>query len=114
MQRTDCPFKVLQHINDNAYKVDLPKNYGVSATFNVADLSLYEEDDYLYDLRSNPIKQGEDARNQPSMSRTSPPCQGSESNQVQVQGISQILQVQMELVAGFTPAHVPGIIFIVS
>ncbi|KAL6210514.1 hypothetical protein ACLB2K_015746 [Fragaria x ananassa] len=44
--RADGPFKVIQCINDNAYKIDLPGNYGVQATFNVADLSLYCEDDY--------------------------------------------------------------------
>lgn len=37
----DDPFKVLQRVGDNAYKIELPGNYGVSATFNVADLSPY-------------------------------------------------------------------------
>jgi hypothetical protein len=31
-------------INDNAYKVDLPGEYNVSGTFNVADLSPYITD----------------------------------------------------------------------
>jgi len=50
---------VLERINDNAYKVDLPSEYGVSATFNVTDLSPYSEDDYLEDLRANSLPQGE-------------------------------------------------------
>jgi hypothetical protein len=39
--RTDGPFRVLERINDNAYKVDLSGEYNVSGTFNVADLSPY-------------------------------------------------------------------------
>jgi len=39
MPRADDPFEILERINDNAYKVDLPGDYGASATFNVADLS---------------------------------------------------------------------------
>jgi len=47
MPRADSPFEVLERINDNAYKVDLPGEYGLSTTFNVTDLSPYVEDDYL-------------------------------------------------------------------
>jgi len=50
MPRQDSPFEVLEMITDNAYKVDLLGDYGVSAMFNIADLSLYLEDNYLSNL----------------------------------------------------------------
>jgi len=53
MPRADGPFEVLEKINDNASKVDLLGEYGVSCTFNVANLSPYFEDDHLENLRSN-------------------------------------------------------------
>lgn len=37
--RSDGPFRIMEKVNNNAYKVELPGDYGVSATFNVADLS---------------------------------------------------------------------------
>jgi hypothetical protein len=47
-------FQVLERINDNAYKVDLLGEYGVSATFNVVDLTLF---DIGFDLRLNPFEE---------------------------------------------------------
>ena len=38
--RGDGPFQVLEIINDNAYKLDLPGKYNISATFNISDLFL--------------------------------------------------------------------------
>ena len=46
MSRADGPFKIIEIINDNAYKIDLPIDFGVSPTFNISDLKPYfvEED----------------------------------------------------------------------
>ena len=50
---------MLERINDNAYKLDLPGEYNVSATFNVNDLSPFDVGD---DLRTNPFQEeGNDA-----------------------------------------------------
>ena len=52
--RRDGPFQVLERINDNAYKIDLPSHYSnVSATFNVADLTLFD----VGDSRTNPFQE---------------------------------------------------------
>jgi len=54
MPRLDRPFEIREKIGPNAYKVDLPSDYGVSATFNVADLSPYhDEDEEILSLWSN-------------------------------------------------------------
>ncbi|KAI0520503.1 hypothetical protein KFK09_007979 [Dendrobium nobile] len=45
--RADGPFRIKKKINDNAYQLDLPGDYQVSATFNVVDLSpFYEEETF--------------------------------------------------------------------
>jgi len=59
MPRVDGPFEVLERINNNAYKINLPRAYGVSTTFNVADLSPYLVDDTLENLRANSSQQRE-------------------------------------------------------
>ena len=48
LPRGDGHFQVLECINDNAYKLDLPSEYNVSATFNVT---------YLSPLRKNPFQE---------------------------------------------------------
>jgi hypothetical protein len=39
--RGDDPFQVLERINDNAYKINIPSEYGVNAPFNVFFILLY-------------------------------------------------------------------------
>ena len=49
-------FQVVERINDNAYKLDLPGEYGVSASFNVSDLSPFEFLDSL-NSRTSPFEE---------------------------------------------------------
>ena len=60
MPRADGPFKVLEKINDTANKLELPADFGVSPTFNIADLKPYlgEEDELL--SRTTSFQEGED------------------------------------------------------
>ncbi|GKD51059.1 transposon ty3-I gag-pol polyprotein, partial [Tanacetum coccineum] len=63
--RADGPFRILKKINDNAYKVELPGHYGVSDTFNVADLSSYTPNaDFDDDSGSSRFLEGEDDTDQ--------------------------------------------------
>ncbi|PHU03633.1 ABC transporter B family member 4 [Capsicum chinense] len=68
MPRGDGPFQVLERINDNAYKIDLPPEYQVHNTFNVCDLSRVEtvEDGNDPNLRTNSLQDGEDDTGIPS------------------------------------------------
>ena len=62
--RADGPFRVLEKLNDNAYRIELPDHYGVHPAFNVADLTPFLAGDglldQLADSGSNPFYGGED------------------------------------------------------
>jgi hypothetical protein len=60
MSRVAGPFKILAKINDNAYKLELSLEFGVSPSFNILDLRPYlgEEDEIL--SRTMPMQKGED------------------------------------------------------
>jgi hypothetical protein len=60
MSHADGPFKILEKINDDAYKLKLVPEFGVSLTFNISDLwpQLGEEDEVL--SRTTSIQEGED------------------------------------------------------
>ena len=60
MPRAAGPFKVLTKINDNACILDLPAEFGVSTSFNVADLKPYAGEDEELPLRTTSVQEGED------------------------------------------------------
>jgi len=61
MAKGDGPYKVVQKVGENTYKIELPGDMQISPTFNVRDLTPYIEDDEEHneDLRANPL-QGEE------------------------------------------------------
>jgi hypothetical protein len=74
MPRTDGRFRVLEKINDNAYKLELPADFGtVSPTFNIADLKPYfgEEDEIA--SRTTSIQEGEHDEDIPSIDTPAAP-----------------------------------------
>ena len=72
MPRAEGPFRIIGQLNDNAYKVDLLGDYGVFATFDVANLSPYLDDNYLENLRPNSSSRGENDVGQSLLASTSP------------------------------------------
>jgi hypothetical protein len=54
MSHATGPFKILAKISDNAYKLELPHEFGVSPSFNISDLRPYlgEEDEMLSRMMS--------------------------------------------------------------
>jgi hypothetical protein len=60
ISRADGPFKILEKINDNAYKHELPPEFGVSPTFNISDLRPYLGEEDEVPSRITSIQEGED------------------------------------------------------
>ena len=60
MPCADGPFKIVEKINDNAYKLELPPEFGVSPTFNISDLKPYLGEEDELESRTTSIQDGED------------------------------------------------------
>jgi hypothetical protein len=60
MSRVASPFKILGKINDNAYKLELPPEFGVSPSFNISDLRPYLAEEDEVPLRMTSMQEGED------------------------------------------------------
>jgi hypothetical protein len=60
MPRADGPFKVLKKINENAYKLNLPTDFGVSPTFTIANLKPYLGEEDELESRMTLMQEGED------------------------------------------------------
>jgi len=62
MSRGDGPFKILKRVRDNAYKLQLPQDMAIVATFAVGDLSPYIKDCFEDppNLRAKPLEEVKD------------------------------------------------------
>ena len=60
MPRAAGPYKIIEKINDNAYKLELPPEFGVSPTFNIADLKPYLGEEDELESRMTQFQEGED------------------------------------------------------
>jgi translation initiation factor IF-1 len=54
------PFKILAKINNNAYKLELPPEFGVSPSFNISDLRPYLGEEDEMPSRMTSMQEGED------------------------------------------------------
>jgi hypothetical protein len=59
LPRADGPFKVLEKINDNAYRLDLPTDFGENPTFNIADLKPYLGEEVELESWMTQMQEGE-------------------------------------------------------
>ena len=114
MPRADGPFEILEKINDNAYKVELPGDYGVSATFNVADLSPYEADDYLSDLRIKSSQQGENDGGPSTRSTNIQMVQNNQETRSKVTAISHLMERLQADAPGFPSRILPGFCYLIT
>jgi len=103
MPRAKGPFEVLIWINDNAYKVDLLGDYGVSTTFNAADLSVHLKDYYLVDLKINSSQQREN-----DGGPSTPPSLGLQDHQGSLSQQSNIQELIQHLLGTKTS---PGVVW---
>jgi hypothetical protein len=60
MSRAAGHFKILAKTNDNAYKLKLSSEFGVSPRFNISDLRPYLEEEDEIPSRTMSIQEGED------------------------------------------------------
>ena len=97
----DGLFQVVECINDNAYKLDLPGEYNVSAIFNVSDLHPFLTE-VEHDLRVNPSQEegnGVENQERPSIYMDKIPvplgpitCTRAKRLLEELQGLVQVIQ----------------------
>ena len=63
MPRASGPYKIIGKINDNAYKLELPPEFGVSPTFNIIDSKPYLGEEDELESRMTQFQEGEDDEN---------------------------------------------------
>jgi hypothetical protein len=60
--RAAGPFKIIEKINDNAYKLELPPEFEVSPIFNIVDLKPYLEEKNKLASRTTSLQEGKNEK----------------------------------------------------
>jgi hypothetical protein len=81
--RANGPFKVFRRVNDNAYEIDLPSKYGLSTTFNIANLSLFIR---MEESRMTPFQEWEDDEDIPDNVPKHGPAEPSQTPNTPIHG----------------------------
>jgi len=93
----------------------LPGNYGVSTTFNVADLSAYQADDYFADLSIKSSQQGEDDRVPTNQDKEEGPTRPTRSfTNSKVQAMTQIVEKSQTEITWFYGMNMPGFVHLIA
>jgi hypothetical protein len=100
MPRAAGPFKVLEKINDNAYKLELPPEFGVSPTFNILDLKPYLGEEDELGSRMTPIQEGEDDEDISPLHTMQGPTTRARARQLDLQVCSNLVNYFSELMLG--------------
>jgi translation initiation factor IF-1 len=100
MPRAAGPFKVLEKINDNVYKLELPPEFGVSFTFNISDLKPYLGEKDELESRTTPIQEGEDDEDISPLHTMQGPITRAHTRQLDLQVRSNLVNYFLELTLG--------------
>jgi hypothetical protein len=100
MPRVTGPYKVLAKINDNAYTLELPPDFGVSPTLNISDLKPYMGDEDELESRTTAIQEGEDDEDITSIHTMNGPITRSRARQLNLQVRSTLVNCVLELTLG--------------
>jgi hypothetical protein len=100
MSRAAGPFKVLEKINDNAYRLELPADFWVSPMFNILDLRPYLDEEDEIPSMTTPIKEGEDDEDIPTHDDSPVAIQGPITR-----ALARQLQYQVKSFLSSTPCQ---------
>ena len=100
MPRAAGPYNILEKINDNVYKLELPPEFWVSPTFNIADLKPYLGDEDELESRTTPLQEGEDDEDITSIHTINGPITRSRARQLILQVRSTLVNCVSELTLG--------------
>jgi hypothetical protein len=100
LPRAIGPFKVLEKINDNAYKLELPPEFGVSPTFSISDLKPYLGEEVEFESRMTPIQEGEDDEDISPLHTMQGPITRARARQLDLQIRSNLVNYFLELTLG--------------